>query len=125
MMEQSITEGSEEEQQRLDRNNKLIRLFLNYEFFFYQSRNYEYFNDPAIKKFKEDLVGADGSYSGRTGMIDEKIHSIMEFKQRKNLQVHDFQELIYFISEATGKDVLDLFLGKYPQYFCSREEATL
>jgi hypothetical protein len=88
-------------------------------------RNYEYFNDPAIKKFKEDLVGADGSFAGRVGMIDEKIHSIMEFKQRKNLQFHDFQELVYFISEATGKDVLDLFLAKYPHYFCSREEATL
>jgi hypothetical protein len=52
MMEQSITVESEEEEKRLNRNNKLIRLFLNYEFFFYQARNYEYFNDPAIKKFK-------------------------------------------------------------------------
>ena len=100
-------------------------MFLNYEFFFYQARNYEYFNDPAIKKFKEDLINADGSYAGKTALIDEKIGSIMEFKQRKNLQFHDFQELIYFISEATGKDVLSLFLNKYPHYFSSRDEATL
>jgi hypothetical protein len=120
MMEQSITEGSEDEKKRLDRNNKLIRLFLNYEFFFYQARNYEYFNDPAIKKFKEDLVSADGAFAGKAAMIDEKIGSIMEFKQRKNLQFHDFQELIFFISESTGRDVLGLFLSKYPHYFSSR-----
>jgi uncharacterized protein YggL (DUF469 family) len=58
-------------------------------------------------------------------LIDEKIDAIMEFKQRKNLQFHDFQELIFFISEAVGRDVLDLFLVKYPQYFSSKEETTL
>lgn len=86
---------------------------------------YEYFTDNGIDKFKKDLFAINANYALKERDIDEKIKTIIEFKQSKILHYQDFKELVYYISDIIKSDVLPLFLSKYPDYFDHRSDSIL
>lgn len=66
-----------EERNQLERNNKLIRLFLKYQFFVSHIKVEEYFTDKCIAHFKKDLFSLNSLFYLKEKDIDDKILSIV------------------------------------------------
>ena len=103
-MEEGVTiDCSLEQIMKINMNNKLMRLYLHYQFFPIELKVNEDETSMKLKKFKTDLFKLNANFEFKQSKIDLKLEEIFKYKHQKTVHFHDFKEIIIFLDHLYGK----------------------